>query len=151
MHLERYEFEVLGNRYDFYSEGPKGRIRKAITYQMLKGGRAPLYNLTFGNWNEDLNRIDDRTTSNNGDRQKILATVAASVIHFMERNAEAHLLAMGATPSRTRLYQININFYFAIISSYFRIEGFKHNKWELFQTGRNYKAFLLIPIKDLNL
>jgi len=48
MHLERYEFEIFGNRYIFYSEGPKGMIQKAILYQMVRGGRRPLYNLTFG-------------------------------------------------------------------------------------------------------
>ena len=143
MHLERYEFKIFENRYIFYSEGPKGKIQKDILYQMVKGGGDPLYNLTFGDWNEKTQRIDDRIISNNGDKQKILATIAASVLHFMEVNPDAFILAKGSTQSRTRLYQMNISSYLAIITAYFKIEGFICNKWEIFQPGRNYKAFLL--------
>jgi hypothetical protein len=143
MHLERYEFKIFENRYTFYSEGPKGKIQKDILYQIVKGGNTPLYNLTFGDWNDKAQRIDDQIISNNGDRQKILATIAASIIHFMEVNPDSFILAKGSTPSRTRLYQMNIASYLAVITAYFEIEGFIYNKWELFQAGHNYKAFLL--------
>jgi len=143
MHLERYEFKIFENQYTFHSEGPKGKIQKDILYQMVKRGDTPLYNLTFGDWNEKTQRIDDQVISNNGDRQKVLATIAASVIHFMEENREAHIFAVGITPARTRLYRMNLTSYLAIITTYFEIEGFIYNKWEAFQPGRNYKAFLL--------
>ena len=78
-----------------------------------------MYNLTFGDWNEDLNRIEDQIKSNNGDR--------------------------------TRLYQMNISSYFAIITVHFKIEGFIRNKWEPFRTGCDYKAFLISHRNELNL
>ena len=104
MHLERYEFTADNDRYEFFSLGPKGEIKKAVFYQKVLRARRPLYNLSFGDWNEEWNRIDDQVISNNGDRQKILATIAATVVHFMGRNPDAFILAMGRTPSRTRLY-----------------------------------------------
>jgi len=66
MHLARYELEIWGNRYDFYSEGPKGRIRKTILYDELQEWDRPTFNLAFGDWNETLGQIDDKVVTNNG-------------------------------------------------------------------------------------
>ena len=142
MHLERYEFEVKDDKYTFFSQGPKGAIKKAVIYHKIQKNK-PLYNLSFGDWNEEINWIDDRVITNNGDRQKILGTVATSVLHFMTENSNALILAMGSTPSRTRLYQMNIASYSALIFPLFKIEGFSGNNWHPFETGRNYSAFLL--------
>jgi hypothetical protein len=150
MHLKRYEFEVKDNRYTFFSQGPKGEIKKAVFYSKVRETQ-PLYNLSFGDWNEKLDWIDDRVVTNNGDRQKILATVATTVLHFTTENSEACVLAIGSTPSRTRLYQMNIASYLTIIRPLFVVEGLIRNNWEAFQTGYNYSAFLLKPKNLLSL
>ena len=141
MHLERYEFEVHGNRYFFFSEGLKGKIKKAILYR--KFDEISTYNLVFGDWSKRLGRIDDQAVTNNGDRQKVLATVAASVIHFMSTHPEASIFAIGSTPPRTRLYQMGIRAYLMEITFRFEIEGFIHGQWEPFRPGRNYEGFLI--------
>ena len=150
MHLERYEFEVKENRYDFYSQGPEGRIKKAVLYKRLSALQ-PLYALSFGDWREETNRIDDRVVSNNGDRQKILATVAATVFDFANRNPEAFIFAVGSTPSRTRLYQMNIASYLTTIQALFEVDGLFRTGWQSFQIGYNYSAFLLRPRNFLSL
>jgi len=49
MLLERYEYEIVSpfQQYDFYSEGAKRKIRKAVLYRFLEPlmGWIPLLNL----------------------------------------------------------------------------------------------------------
>src|ERR1700720_1414211 len=65
--------------YLFFSEGTKGRIAKGITYSQIEGN---FFNLGFGDWNEELQELDDSSRSNNGDRDKVLATVASTALDF---------------------------------------------------------------------
>jgi len=150
MHLERYEFEIKENRYIFFSQGPKGMIEKAVLYDKLSG-QLPLYALSFGDWKEKESRIDDRVVTNNGDTKKILATVAATAVNFSMQNPDTCMFAVGSTPSRTRLYQMNIALNLTIIRPLYEVEGFIDNNWQPFQTGSNYIAFLLKPRKLLSL
>lgn len=100
--------------------------------------------MAFGDWNEELGRIDDKVVTNNGDKQKVLATVAASVIHFMSRHPNACVFAIGSTPARTRLYQMGIRDHLMEITFKFSIKGFSQGGWEPFKPGRNYEAFLIM-------
>ncbi|GLU56938.1 DUF6934 family protein [Dyadobacter frigoris] len=61
--------------FQFVSDGNKGLIHKLVKYQPtnLKG----LYNLAFGDKDLETGEIDDKVISNNGDSEKILATVVA--------------------------------------------------------------------------
>lgn len=47
--------------------------------------------------------------SNNNDREKVLATVAAIVIDFTNRKPDAMVLMDGGTDSRKRLYQMKVS------------------------------------------
>ena len=72
MLLERYEFnsEKPYKQYDFYSEGPKGRIRKVVLYSFLgrKEGN-DYYNLGFGDYDERKSKINDLVVSDKFDIQ----------------------------------------------------------------------------------
>lgn len=151
MDLERYEFEVINGRYEFVSLGPRGEIKKAVRYDKMKENPSPLFNLSFGDWNEKMNRIDDRVVTNNGDSQKVLATIAATVLHFTIEKPESYIFAIGSTLARTRLYQMGIAANLSLVRSLFEVEGYIWNHWESFQTGHNYSAFLLKPKKIVNL
>ena len=88
MQLEKYEYRALEHfiSYVFDSVGPRGRIRKAVKYQPMDwdvNGKTVM-NLLFGDWNEEDQKIDDSTVSDNNDRDKVLATVAATVLEFIE-------------------------------------------------------------------
>jgi hypothetical protein len=64
MQLERYDF-VKGPEkfyYHFFSEGPKGRIKKVIEFYKI---HRSVYNLAFGDADEQTDRINDTITSNN--------------------------------------------------------------------------------------
>jgi hypothetical protein len=126
--------------YHFYSEGPKRRIKKAVIYARIEDN---LFNLAFGDWNEELGRINDSNRSNNQDRDKVLATVAYTALDFTNRFPDIQVFAEGSTSARTRLYQMGIAYNFMEVNKFFEIEGFANGQWEYFLRGRNYEAFLI--------
>jgi hypothetical protein len=145
MRQEQYTFasENQSRYYEFYSMGPKGRIKKVVKFIRFKQLKTESYNLVFGDWNEAENRIDDLVNTNNGDRDKVLATVAATIIDFMKKHPTVNLFVTGSTPSRNRLYQIGIANMLEEISLLYNIRGFFDGEWRPFQKGVNYIAFLL--------
>jgi hypothetical protein len=126
--------------YLFWSEGPQGKIAKGIIYSKLKSN---LYNLGFGDWNENLQQLDDSTRSNNGDREKVLATVASTTLDFTDKFPDAQIFIEGSTSARTRIYQMGIASNVLEINETFEVKGFRENDWHLFRTGDNYEAFLI--------
>lgn len=110
MNLERYDYVKSPNKqeYTFYSEGPKGRIKKLVRFQPFVG-KTNIYNLVLGDGNESDSSIDDKVTTDNLDTDKVLATVAVIVLEFCRLFPDTFVLATGSTLSRTRLYQIKIN------------------------------------------
>ena len=126
--------------YHFYSEGPQGRIKKAVIYAPIEDD---IFNIAFGDWDEKGRRINDSNRTNNRDRDKVLATVAFTALDFTNRFANISIFAEGSTAARTRLYQIGITNNLLEINRYFEIEGFSNGEWELFRRGKNYEAFLI--------
>jgi hypothetical protein len=142
MKYSKYPMKVddAHTQYEFISEGPKGNILKAVIYGRIE---EDLFNLAFGDWNAELKKVDDSSRSNNGDRDKVLATVSATAIDFTNKFPGAIIYAEGSTPARTRLYQMGIANNIKEISEDFEIEGYINEAWEPFQKGRNYGAFLV--------
>jgi hypothetical protein len=145
MHIETYPFTKRPESYyyEFYSDGPGGRIKKIVEFFRLQNQELEVYNLSFGDWEENTNRFNDQITSNNSDRDKVLATVAATVIEFIQIHPGATVFATGSTTSRTRLYQMGIARMWNEITLMFEIQGYVMNTWQPFQKGVNYSAFLL--------
>src|SRR5579885_1282710 len=89
--------------FQFNSIGPRGDI--SIIVQFTKTDNPQIYNLAFGNLSDD-GSIDDHVRNDNKDRNKILATVAATVYEFSSRYPEKLILFTGSTSERTRLYRM---------------------------------------------
>ena len=145
MQLERYflyETDPQYLIYKFRSDGCNGHIMKIIQYTCIQADPEPVYNLAFGDMNIITGAIDDFSVSNNGDRDKILATVAATVIAFTDHYPGALVFAQGSTAARTRLYRMSITKHYKEISAYFNIFGFIDNRWETFKPDSPYRAFL---------
>lgn len=144
MQLERYPFveEPENHSYEFYSEGPRGRVKKVVEYTRLDGLLTEAYNLSFGDWDYVNEKLDDQSITNNSDYEKVLVSVANSVADFLTNRPDAFIFAYGSTPSRTRLYQMVINKSWKEIEGRFIIKGFQHNRWQDFKPGVNYTAFL---------
>jgi len=107
--------------FEFVSEGQNGLIHKLVKYQPtnLKG----LYNLAFGDKDLETGEIDDRIISNNGDSEKVLATVVATVYAFTDKYPEVWIYATGSTKARTRLYRIGITRFLEEITEDFEVLG----------------------------
>jgi hypothetical protein len=123
----------------FLSEGPRGKIKKGVQYSRIGKN---LFNLSFGDWTEDLQELDDSSRSNNGDRDKVLVTVAYTAMSFTEAFPDTQIFITGSTAARTRLYQMGITANLQEILQNFEIQGFAIGVWEPFLAGRNYEAFL---------
>jgi len=144
MNIERYNYTIsdLYLEYEFSSQGPKGTIVKVVRYTKIEG-QYMIFNLGFGDKNAHNDIFDDAVVSNNNDRDKVLATVASTLMEFIVKYPLASIFAKGSTPSRTRLYQIGISQHFEELSQRFYIYGFANNEWQLFSRNINYEAFLV--------
>jgi hypothetical protein len=146
MQLEKYTFTTDDNNftYEFYSAGPKGSIKKVVQFARFNQLKTETYNIVFGDWNEVENRIDDLINTNNGDRDKVLATVGAIVIHFMVKLPHVNIFATGSTPSRNRLYRIGLSKVLEEIKPLYYVRGYIEGEWRSFLKGTDYIAFLLL-------
>jgi hypothetical protein len=145
MDIQRYQIENNVNSvyFEFISLGSKGSIVKVVKYTKIND--EPLvYNLGFGDKNLTYETIDDRAVTNNGDTDRVLATVAFTIYAFHKEYPEANVYLSGSTTSRTRLYQININKFYDYISKDFIIYGELEQGFERFNRGINYQGFFIL-------
>lgn len=141
MKLDRYKLKA-GDKlttFEFASEGPNGNIVKLIEFSQSEDSN--LFNLAFGDKNLQTGELDDFSVSNNGDSNKILATVAAAVYIFTDRFPEAWIYATGSTKARTRLYRMGLAKNFEETKIDFEIWGMFENEWFLFEKEKMYEAF----------
>lgn len=151
MTIAHYDYLVSENflSYEFFSEGPKGRIRKAIVFKLINLKGNFFFNLAFGDM-DDLGNLSDLVVSNNQDAEKVLATVAHAVIKFTNIHPHALVYAEGSTPSRTRRYQMGINKFWKEIEPDFKVLGLsKEGQFEPFRPGMNYMGFA-VRRKNIN-
>ncbi len=138
-----YELKSSDNfsTFEFISEGPKGKIPKLIQFSTTnyKG----VFNLAFGDKNEETGYLDNTAISNNGGSEKVLITVVRGVYAFTAKNPEVWVYACGSTKSRTRLYRMGISKFWEEASEDFEIYGQLNDEWENFRNNIDYDAFLV--------
>jgi hypothetical protein len=146
MNLSKYRYRTNDSflDYEFYSEGPKGKIKKVVRYSAQNAGGVTYFNLGFGDWRGVKNKIDDLAITGNQDREKILATIAAIVLEFTKHFPDIPMYAQGSTPPRTRLYQMGIVANWKEIEPLLNVYGFVDNHWEVFRKNVNYEAFMVL-------
>lgn len=149
MSMNHAKYEPLmistdGREFKFTSDGPKGKIQKIV--QFIETEDPSIYNLAFGDLLSD-GYIDDHVKNDNKDRNKILATVAASVYEFTACNAGKYVFFTGSTPERTRLYRIALAINLEELSRDFEIFGMNIVKGcycaKPFVKGVAYEGFLV--------
>ncbi|GHB59619.1 DUF6934 family protein [Persicitalea jodogahamensis] len=143
-----YKSEEFLRTFEFTSEGNRGRIRKMVQY--TDTGTENIYNLAFGDYDEETQEINDLSITNNGDSLKVLATVASTIYAFTEKYPEAWIFATGSTAVRTRLYRMGITNNLAEICKDFKVFGLtvSENSWEQFIIGDDYEAFLITRLEN---
>lgn len=143
MKLDRYELKS-GEKlevFEFVSVGNKGRIIKLVQYTATN--YKDLYNLGVGDKNAETGEIDDNVISNNGDSEKVLATVVSTLYAFTDKHKDAMIYATGSSKSRTRLYRMGIAKYLGEAENDFEIYGETEHGWEEFRNNIDYEAFLV--------
>ena len=127
--------------FEFVSEGDKGLIYKLVRFQ--ETNLKDLYNLGFGDKNLETGEIDDKIISNNGDSEKVLATVVATLYAFTDKYPDVWVYATGSTKARTRLYRMGITKFLNDVKKDFEIFGELENDWDKFKIGIEYEGFLV--------
>ncbi|HEY4107917.1 DUF6934 family protein [Puia sp.] len=125
---------------DFISEGKHGPLFKRILFVPSKVENA--YDLVFGNLvaGDD---IDDFSVNDNGDRNKILATVAQAVNKYTKRYPYRMIYIIGSTIPRTRLYRMAIGLNLDELSLTFDIYARTEKGYVPFCKNMEVIAFLI--------
>ncbi|TKK64018.1 hypothetical protein FC093_23445 [Ilyomonas limi] len=142
MKVEKYNLksETGLTRFEFISEGPRGAIRKLIEFQATTD--PGLFNLAFGDKDPLTGSIDDLSVSDNGDTEKVLATVIAALYAFCDKYPDAYIYASGSTKARTRLYRMGITKYYDQMRADFYLYGQIGDDFPEFELGVDYDGFL---------
>lgn len=144
MNIEKYPV-VVGETsmvFEFVSIGIKGRINKLVIYS--ETDLQNFYNLGFGDKNESTGEIDDEVVTNNGDSERVLATVASTLYTFTDKFPDAKIFATGSTKSRTRLYRMGISNNLLAIKQDFDVFGMdEKDNWHPFTKQTAFEAFLV--------
>jgi hypothetical protein len=125
---------------DFVSKGRHGNILKRIVFTATES--EDVYNLAFGDIKED-GEINDLAISNNGDRNKVLATIVDVVKNYTQKYPSRLILFRGSTNERTRLYRIAVGLNFEELSTEFEIYAFVGDEIVLFTQNLALTAFLI--------
>ena len=142
MKIDKYPLRSEGSYtvFEFISAGSKGFVHKLVHFQ--KTDEPGLYNLAFGDKNEETGELDDLAKTNNGDSEKVLGTVVAALYAFFSKHPDAQVYATGSTVSRTRLYRMGITKYYNEMVIDFQLFGKVGNEFHLFEIGKDYSGFL---------
>jgi uncharacterized protein DUF6934 len=142
---EIYELKIAddGLGYWFISEGPRGRIKKAIEFQWMRGLGTSTFNLAFGDFIEGSDQLNDRSVSNNRDRLKVLHTVIEAVVDFLKYHPRSIVLIKANSLARARLYQMMISSVWKSIEPRYEVQGKHGTYWIPFVKGLNYSEFIV--------
>lgn len=141
MNLDHYSlFTTDFQDYEFYSSGPKGKIKKVVRYRKIEDDPIT-YNLAFGDETKGGD-INDTVITDNQDRDMVLASVVNTINTFCDHFGNHFIYAEGSTSVRTRLYQMGIARLWNEISTEFYVWGYRENSWHEFKINVNYEAFL---------
>ena len=97
MQIEKYETESTVSSLVFTFESVGERvIKKRVIYSKFDNPEdiglsydTIVYNLGFGDFNEETGELDDQIISANGDTERVLATVAGTAFDFWIENPDA--------------------------------------------------------------
>ena len=142
MKLPRYHLKAGSTftRFEFISEGPKGAIRKLIEFQATTD--FDVYNLAFGDKDTLSGEMNDLAVTDNGDTEKVLATVVAALYVFFDNYPAAYVYATGSTKARTRLYRMGITKFYEEMQKDFYLYGQIGDDYPEFEFGKDYDGFL---------
>ena len=128
--------------FEFISSGPFGEILKRIIF--VRTDWAGVYNLALGNVGKN-GEMEDTVISDNGDRNKILATIVKAIDLYTRRYPRRWVYFIGNTKGKTRLYRMAVGLNLEELSLnfeiYARAEGAE--EFVLFRKNMEINDFLV--------
>lgn len=124
---------------EFISIGKNGPVKKRILFSPPD---AVMVNLAFGDIDE-YGKLNDRTVTDNGDRNKVLATVVHAVELYFNKYPERWIYFRGSTSSRMRLYRMAITIHLEELLIKFDIYAEQRNRIIYFQKNIEAEAILV--------
>lgn len=140
---EHWPLEVSeeNRAYYFLSRGPRGNINMTIQFTPMEIDG--IFNLSFGKLNEN-GEMDDAFVNNNGDRDKIIATVIAAVNEFTLHYPRKFVYFSGHSEGRNRLYRGVLSIYLTQWLQDYTVWGAKEDgNFELFKKDKTYLEYLI--------
>jgi len=149
MYEDRYiEIENASDykTFRFISQGRHGNLLKIVTFDEIPEFNG-VFNLALGTI-LPTGEMDFETVTNNGDRNKILVTVANIVLKFIEMHPGKNVYITGSDYRRTLLYQRAIAYGYDELIEMFNIygdisTGSRRNEFEPFDKAKSYAGFLI--------
>jgi hypothetical protein len=142
--LQFYPIEISDDklRYRFVSNGLSGDIVKLVSYENYE---SDLWNLAFGDANEDETDFDDKTISDNGDMRKVIRTIFETGLIFTNAYPKRNILIIPVDKQRQMLYNRVFKDKYEEIEEDFIIEGinFKISNPEKYTSSKIYRGFIL--------
>ena len=127
--------------FEFESDGPRGKIKKIIQYS--ETSIKYIYNLGFGDKDDETDEFDDFSKSNNDDIYNVIATVIESIYIFTEVNPYYWIYIEANDMARNRLYRMVLTLNYLDFMRDFEILGFSKGNWDEFQKNKDHEAFLI--------
>ena len=143
MRKEIYDDFIVANdlhTFKFISKGKKGNISKQVLF--IPDEERGFYNLEFGDVRID-GSIDYLTVSNNGDRDKILATIMRIVDIYTTKYPDRIIYFIGSNTERIRLYSMMIALNLEELSVLFNIYAKENKEFIPFTRNMNSTEFLI--------
>jgi hypothetical protein len=142
------KYEVYGNIevtddfdvFEFVSNGKRGTIKKRVAFTETE--QSNIYNLAFGDV-DDEDKMNDYSVSDNGDRNKVLATVVSIVEIYTKRYPNRWIIFKGSTVHRTRLYRMAVGLHLEELSLKFDIYAYVGEKPVSFVKNLEINRFLI--------
>ncbi|UPK68299.1 DUF6934 family protein [Chitinophaga filiformis] len=126
--------------FEFFSIGKKGVIPKRIVFMPTE--YSDVYNLMLGDI-EINDEINDMSITANGDRNKVLSTVAHVVEIYLKTYPERWVFFTGSTKERTRLYRMAIGINLDYLLLKFEVYSKIGNDILPFQKNMELDGFLI--------
>lgn len=126
--------------FDFLGIGKNGFILKRIEFTFTEV--PDVVNLAFGDMDES-GEINDYSISDNGDRNKILATVAFAADLYLSKYPDRWVYFKGSTQERTRLYRMAIGLNLDELAAKFDIYAEQSDGFLPFERNIEVKALLI--------
>ena len=135
-----YEFSVSDDAtfYEFDSIGEKRVVHKQVKFS--PGFIPDFYWLALVDLLDD-GSVSDSSRPNQGDVERVLATVLQTMLTFFKQYPTASVAFAGSTESRTRLYNIAIIRELNNARDTFTIQGYIDGKFEVYSPNKAYTGF----------